>query len=128
MELNHLRARVRGFRDLIHPPLDDLFVSFAILLVPDKLVCRDQGTRGDQTGLINDTLLDVSFDLVQHMSVDDLAQHPDRIRSVQLDVGVIDIFGQRRDHDDDVIRLSALSELFQEEVGHATEVDVVRLK
>ena len=116
MELHHRVPARQRLLNLAVPPLDHLWVLVG------QLQRARQHRRGHHRTLVHDRLLQVPLNLQKHLSVDDLAQHPDRIRPEQI-VRVVHVLHQRARDDDHFLR--GRNKLLDAQVDHPTQVKVL---
>ncbi len=121
MVLHHDRVRGHGLLNLVHPALDDLVAAAG----RGQMEAGNQSSRRNRGRAIDDGLLHVALDRLQHGGVGDGAQGPDGGGSI----GVLlarHILGQRRGHDDDV--LGNGRQAFDAKIDHASKDRIAGLK
>jgi hypothetical protein len=117
--LDHDVIRVDRFADLVDPAFHDL----GSLL--HQMERGDESSARHTRRLVNNGLLHVSFNTLEHSVVGDSAKSPDGWPSVQI-LFARHVFGERAGHNDHVI--GYCSHFFDTQVEHASEENVFGLE
>lgn len=111
----------------------DLLVDFVDPTTNDigsitiEIEATQDGSTADRRVLVDDGLLDVSLNLLEHVAIQDSGEDTDGIASEHICVAV-EVLQQCGDDNNDFFSRGLFSDILEEQIGHTTEVEILALE